>query len=366
MSSANDLGLDIPALVAQITSFDGNEEPATARSWRPVDLAPVLDGTWEPPQPTVGRREDGTGLFYPGRCHSVVAETEAGKTWFALSACLDEMKEGNHVVYLDFEDDEGGIVGRLLYLGAHRDRIRQQFHYLRPEGPLGTGIHLDDLRAVLAEHGPTLGVLDGITEAMDLHGFNPNDNKDASTFSKILPRKIAATGTAVVSLDHVTKSSDGRGRYALGAVHKLNGLNGAQYLLENRTPFGIGVTGRSTVKIAKDRPGQLRRHALPGTSGLHWFGDLVLNSHGEGLGEVSIEPPREHTEAFRPTVLMQRVAEALAQHGPLSQRKIGAAVRGKTSSIKDALDLLILDGYVSEQTPHVLLKPYGEQEDQQP
>ena len=30
----------------------------------------------------------------------------------ALSAACDELAAGNHVIYLDFEDSEGGIAGR--------------------------------------------------------------------------------------------------------------------------------------------------------------------------------------------------------------------------------------------------------------
>lgn len=49
-------------------------------TWEPVDLADVLDGTWKPPEPTVGRRSDGVGLFYPGKKHTISSESEAGKT----------------------------------------------------------------------------------------------------------------------------------------------------------------------------------------------------------------------------------------------------------------------------------------------
>ncbi len=348
-----------PELLARLKAVIASDAAETGqRSWQPVDLTSVLDGDWKPTMPTVGRRSDGQGLFYPGKCHTVVSETEGGKTWFALAACLDEMQAGHHVVYADFEDDEGGMVGRLLTLGAHRDRIRERFHYLRPEGPLGSGIHHDDLRAVLTEFAPTLAVLDGITEAMTLHGLNPLDNADAATFNRLLPTKIAAAGAAVVSLDHVTKDREGRGRYAIGAAHKLNGLTGAQYLLENRTPFGIGLTGKSTVKIAKDRPGQLRKQALPSAGGLFWYGDLVLNSHNEDFTEVSIEPPHERDETWRPSGLMQRISDALASHGPLSQRMLATTVSGRRQSVIDALNFLILDGYVTEKSPHELVKPY--------
>lgn len=320
------------------------------RVWNPVDLSAVLEGTWRAPQPTVGSRADGIGLLYPGKVHTVSSETEAGKTWFALAAVTDELTAGHHVAYLDFEDDEGGIVGRLLAMQNNPDVVRSRFHYLRPTEPLGTGVHLDDLRSTILDSPVTLAVIDGITEAMTLHGLDPIANKDVAAFGRILPRRIANLGPAVACLDHVTKSTEGRGRYALGAVHKLNGLDGAAFILESRTPFGIGLIGKSTVKIAKDRPGQLRRHGLPSSGGMVWFGDLVLTSHDEAFAEVSVEPPSERSEDFRPTVLMGRVADALTKHGPLAQRRLDMAVTGKAVSIRNALDCLILDGYVSEHS----------------
>ncbi|MBA8794929.1 hypothetical protein FHX74_002557 [Friedmanniella endophytica] len=337
---------------------DDQDNTELRRPWQPVDLEAVLSGTYQRPEPTVGSRTDGRGLFYPGKSHTVVSETEGGKTWFALSAALDEMAASHHAVYIDFEDDEGSVVTRLLTLGATPDRIRNHFHYLRPDAGIGADDNAGDLTQLLGDTRPRLVVLDGITEAMGLHGLDPLKNADAAIFGRRVTKRITDTGAAVVSLDHVTKDRENRGRYALGAVHKLNGLSGAQYTLTNRTPFGIGLTGRSTINIAKDRPGQLRAHALPSSSGLHWYGDLVLESHNQDFAEVSITPPHQTDEDFRPTELMHRISEALAEYGPLAQRRILAATKGKTDSKRQALDFLILDGYVTERSPHELIKPY--------
>ncbi|MER6970548.1 AAA family ATPase [Nocardioides sp. NPDC000445] len=334
------------------------------RSWRPVDFSAVLSGEWKPAEATVGRRGDGlTGLFYPGRVHSIASESEGGKTWLTLAAALAEVEAGGHVVYLDFEDDEGGIVGRLLTMQADPVALSERFHYIRPEGPLGAGVHRDDLRALLTENSPTLAVIDGLTEALAMHGLDPNSNPDQAVFGRMLSRPLASYGAAVVISDHVTKASgETRGRYALGAVHKLNGLNGAAYVLESRTPFGVGITGRSTVKIAKDRPGQLRRHAKPSTGGLFWFADLVVTSHAETFAEVSLDAP--HGEAatdFRPTVLMGRIMAEVEARGPLSGRKIRAAVPSKAATVDRARDRLILEGYLSETSPHEALKPWADE-----
>ncbi len=347
----------VAEILTLVQAVQPAEQRSTRRTWAPVNLSDVLDGRYEPPRPTVGARADGAGLFYPGRMHTVASESEGGKTWLALAAAQHELHAGRAVLYLDFEDDEGGVVGRLLALGTDKAAIRERFAYLRPEDPVEALGNRDDLGQVLGDLCPTLAVLDGVTEAMSLHGLELKDNTDVAKFGQMLPRWLAERGPATVALDHVTKDRENRGRYAIGAVHKLNGLNGAAYTLDNRQPFGIGVTGRSTLRIAKDRPGQLRRHALPSNGG-HWYGDLVLTSHSDTVAEVALLPPADRVDDFRPTVLMERIAKALDDHGPLAARKLEQVVTGKAAGIRQALTFLQLDGYVSEETPHRLLKPY--------
>jgi hypothetical protein len=341
------------------------DEPSARRSWQPVDLGPVLDGTYQPPMPTVGERDDGVGLFYPGRKHTVASESEAGKTWYALHAAVVELDRGSAVVYVDFEDDEGGIVGRLLALQVRPDVIRERFVYLRPEGPVYDVVNRSDLAQALGDLEPTFVVIDGVTEGMTLHGLDPLSNKDAATFGRMLPGWIAAQGPAVASLDHLTKSSDGRGRYALGAVHKLNGLDGAAYLLDNRRPFGIGLTGRSTVKLAKDRPGQLRRHGLPSAGGLHCYADLVLDSQHETFIVATVEAPQERPDNFRPTHNMAKVAKILVDATePLSEKGVTDRAGGKAINVRQALAFLVDDGYVHREAGpnnaklHKLVKAY--------
>ncbi|GAA2875692.1 hypothetical protein GCM10010517_36650 [Streptosporangium fragile] len=322
---------------------------AARRTWRPADLSAVLDGTYRPPQPTVGARDDGVGMFYPGRAHAVVAESEAGKTWAMLATHAHEMLAGRGTIYLDFEDDEGGVVGRLLAMGVATDVISKYFAYIRPEEPLNVPGSREDLVDALGDIKPTLVTLDGVTEGMTLHGLDPLSNKDVAQFGQMLVKPITTLGAAVVSLDHVTKDKESRGRYAIGAVHKLNGLNGAMYSLENREPFGVGVTGRSGLYISKDRPGQLRRHSLPSAGDRKWFGDLVVTSHHEQFVEVTIEPPAGHSKdsAFRPTHVMAKIANALKDKpAGLSKSAIEGAVGGKHEVARLALETLVNEGYV--------------------
>lgn len=321
------------------------------RSWQPVDISAVLAGTYTPPRPTVGRRDDGIGLFYPGRMHTIASESEAGKTWLALCAVRTELEAGNAVVYLDFEDDEGGIVGRLLAMQTKPEWLRDRFAYLRPDDAVTALGNREDLGAVIGDLSPTLAVLDGVTEAMSLHGLEMKDNSDIARFGKLLPRWIADRGPATVALDHVTKSAEGRGRYAIGGVHKLNGLNGAGYVLENRRPFGVGLTGKSTVYITKDRPAQLRRHALPGREGLFWFADLTVTSHEAEFVEPGLAAPVASSETgLRPTAVMTKVSRVIADNpGGLSKNAIETVAGGKASVVRAALELLVNEGFVLQR-----------------
>lgn len=359
------------AVLAEITQRHSSRMPAVAtgtvrHGWRSVDLTDVLAGRYESPRPTVGRRDDGMGLFYPGRVHSIASESEAGKTWLALIAVREELDAGNAAMYVDFEDDEGGVVGRLLALGAKPSDIAARFAYIRPDEPISMLTNAADLEGALGDLRPTLAVLDGVTEAMALHGLELKDNSDVARFGKLLPRAIAAHGPATVALDHVVKNPEGRGRYAIGGVHKLNGINGAAFVLENRQPFGIGRAGKSTVYVAKDRPGQLRRNALPASDGLFWLTTMEINSHDESFVETSLHSPVHSEERPRPTTLMRKVCEALATAGqPLTKQGIEDRVTGKAQFIRQALATLVDEGFITV-TPgprgshlHTLVRQFG-------
>lgn len=340
---------------AQPAGLNADAEPAP-RTWGAQDLRSVLDGTYRPPQPSVGRRDDGVGLFYPGRMNSVASESEAGKTWFALIACLQEINDENHVLYLDFEDDAGGVVGRLLCLGANPKDVLEFFHYVRPENAM-TPADQVDLAAVL-ETKPTLAIVDGVTEGMSLFGLELKDNTDIAKFGRMLLRPLQHAGAAVVTLDHVVKSSENRGRYSIGGVHKLNGLNGVMYMLENRRPFGIGVTGKSTIRVAKDRPGQIRKNGLSHSSGMHWYADLVVKSESQEYAEAHLYAPSVRDEDEREAdeeerrmrALQNKVIDALAgASGPLPGKGIEDRVAGRAVDVRRAVAALVDAGRIETE-----------------
>lgn len=363
---SQDLTAHLPAARSPTTVAipDESDTDSGAESWAPVDLGPILDGTYVAPQATIGRRDDGVAMFYPGRIHSVFAEPEAGKTWLMVLASAGELRCGNDVLYIDFEDAPEGIVPRLLAVGASPQSIRDHFHYIRPSGSpglIGTALLTEAITP-----STTLATIDGVTEAMSIYGLKTKDDTDVAAFWRRLPRLIANRGPAAVLLDHVVKDRESRGRWATGSQHKLSGLNGSAFTLEAVHPFGIGMKGRSRLLVTKDRPAQVRRHAVQSKVG-SWFADMVVDSKPDGSVLANLYPPVDREEGpFRPTSIMKAVSAVLVKAGqPLGFRDIKSRVEGKDEYIRRALALLEDEGHLTTSpgargaTLHELVKPFG-------
>jgi hypothetical protein len=346
----------------------GSVTPLRPTSWQPVDLSEILTAGYRSPTPTVGRRSDGRGILYAGRTHSLNSQSEDGKSWCAQHLSQQELEAGNAVVYLDFEDDAAAVAGRMMTLGALPDWLSARFAYIAPQEPITSGRAQADLMDAMRELRPTFVVIDGVTEALAMHGLSTLDNDDLAKFGRLVTRPLADAGAAVLSLDHVTKDAETRGRYAIGGVHKLNGLSGAAFTLQNVARFGEGMAGRSRLLIAKDRPGQLRPHALPGAGDRWWYADFTLDT---GTAEpAEFVAPVEHTQPFMPTLVMAKVSAALlGAPGPLSVRGVIDRVTGKQETTRQALAALVDGGYVRVTSGprgsqmHELIKSYPSEDE---
>lgn len=235
----------------------------------------------------------------------------------------------------------------MVALGCARQAITEFFHNVQPSEPYGPPAAAVLNAAITVPLA--LAVIDGVTEAMAAHGLDPLSNAEVAAFNARLPKPLAATGSIVAMIDHVTKSREGRGRYAIGAQHKLSAVDGAAYILELVRPFGHGLHGIAKVIVAKDRPGWVREK-----SPRNLAGTLHLHSQADGSVLGSIAAPKdvavaEDASAFRPTILMQRVSEYVEKTPGLSGRAIIAAVSGKTDHKRLALELLIREGYVAAE-----------------
>lgn len=336
--------LPIEGVLAQIEGLAAEEKIDTT-TWHEVPLMGVLDGEPEDDQPTMLVRDDGACLIYPGRVHVFAGEPESGKSWLALHLCAEQMGIGRHVIYVDFEDTLAGVVARLVALDIEPQRILTLFHYVRPSEPLGPeGRHA--LAELLSRTQPALVVLDGLTEALTLHGLALESNRDVAHFLELVPRFVARQGPAVVIIDHVEKDKERRGRWAIGAQHKLAGVDGVSYGLEVVKPVVRDGDGLVRLLVAKDRPGHVRRVAFERKTAAE-----ISTRSEKGLLTLTVATPGGHgvDSDWRPTALMERVSRWLEMNPGSSGRLVESSVTGKGPSVRAALKLLVADGYATAE-----------------
>jgi hypothetical protein len=312
-------------------------------SWQPVDLAPILRGESVTPQPSAFARDDGVMMLYPGRINLFMGETESCKSWAATFAAKQSLEAGAHVVYVDFEDTPEQTVERLRAVGATAEQITAGLTYVQPDSLFDdlARIVLED--EITAKGAPALAVVDGVTEAMALAGLSPDNGSDVAAFYASFPHWLARAGAAVVVVDHVTKNTDTRGRWAIGSERKISGLTGAGYAFDTIAPFGRGRTGKVKVTVSKDRCGYVRQHEGTGRV----IAMLELRSWPDGGVTVSVGVPEAATEGpARPTHIMATLSGLIASKPGISTNQLRASVKCKVMTTTLALELLEAERYI--------------------
>lgn len=319
---------------------DYNEVPAPEpdTSWLPriVDF----DEDETEPGPTVLYRTDGQCLLYAGKINAIFGESESGKTWVALEAVRQQLVQGNKVFYIDFEDSKRGIRGRLKALGVLREHF-PRFKYANPDGAYNE-IAQQALLSSIRDFTPDLIVMDGVNAAMNLLGLDLEKNKDATQFSQVVLRPLRLWGAAVLTIDHVTKSKDNRGNYAIGAQAKRADIDGVAIAVDVSLPFGRGSNGKLNLKITKDRPGFVRGISQEAS----FVGTVDLISKPDNRIEISIVGGQAGFTSHE--YLMRKLSEFMEKHGAeLSTNQIVQAIEGGTDQIKKALAQLENTGYLA-------------------
>jgi hypothetical protein len=286
---------------------------------------------------------------------------------------------GNDVLFIDFESDAATVTERLLMFGATPEAIREHFTYIRPEVDPRASTELPAWHAMLGR-SYVLAVIDGVTDSLGVFGYSSKDNDDVAAWMRVLPKNIATrTGAAVAVIDHVTKDSDSRGRFAIGAQAKMSGLTGSGYTVEVAEPLGRGLRGVIVLRVGKDRPGYVRGVSGPmrKTDRTQEAARITVDSTVDpDRPVVTVGTPRDaesladDARAFRFTGYMERISMLLeADSEPLTGNRIDGLVSGKRADIMQALDSLVAEGYVARRDGanrskmHTSVKPYRQTED---
>jgi len=259
----------------------GEIEPVVvvaAESWLRVDLGPTLRGEVEPVLPTLLCRDDGPGLFYPGRVNELHADSGIGKTWAALEAAKQELKAGRTVGWIDYEEpDATTAVSRLRALGCTDDEIAAGLHYHSPKDPTSL-LALDLLVAEITDAGVGLVVIDSLGEAFGLDSVNEDRDNEVGPWLRRVARTLADTGAAVVLIDHSTKSNDNP-LHPSGSKRKRAAITGASYMVEAVQPLTRAEGGRLRLTCAKDRHGHYRRGEVAAEIALTVYPDDGMTVH---------------------------------------------------------------------------------------
>jgi hypothetical protein len=311
--------------------------------WAAVDLDPILRGEQATPPPSVFERVDGVRLFYAACVNALFGESESLKSWIVAVITVQLFALGLHVIYIDCEDGPETLIERLRALGATAEQIRAHLTYINPAGPLDELAQAVVQEAIELRGAPALAVIDGVTEAMTDIGLDPMSGTDVAAYYAGSPKWLAQTGAAVCLVDHVTKSQEGRGRWAIGSERKVSGLTGAAYSCEAITPFGRGKTGTVKISVAKDRRGHVRRHAdSRGVIAVAEFKSWP----DDGVTATFAAPEASTDGVFRPTYLMTKLSQAIVEQPGLTKSALRAAVPGKNDTKDLALELLVNEDYV--------------------
>jgi len=295
--------------------------------------------------PTVLQRVDGSSLLYPGVVNVIHGPPDSGKSFFAQLACSQEMAAGHNVLYLDYEATAVDVDDRMILLGVVSSALDERFVYIRPTEQMGMQGRRD-LREALELYRPTLVVIDGITEALAYEGLSSGTDTDIAKLRQCLSLPCAATGAAVLEVDH-PKLRIKRGETgARGSGEKLAGVQGVQYQIKVGRPFARGIPGSSAVTVDKDRHGQFR--ALTGGS-IH-VADLLVDARPDGSLSLTLSVPRPGRAEAKPKLRRGSHTTALlrviAAKPDINLNDLYSRVPGNATAKGQELALLAAEGRI--------------------
>lgn len=337
------LGVDV-ASDARIANHDRVDSQLEESHWNPVDIEAALAGL-RPPPPALMQREDGKHLMYKNKIHWVAAEPGAGKSFLAQYACFQVLTQDvpGNVLYVDYESEAADVVSRLRDMGVPKETLRNHFTYVHPEG--GTSMTPGDQAAytrTLESRDWAFAVLDGTTESIALEGLDPNSGADIALWLQAIPRRLKNAGATVLVIDHVVKSSEGRGRWAIGSGHKLAGLDGVSFTLEVIVPFAKAIgkdehEGKSRLGVGKDRGGDVQALTADDNKTLGMF---CMTAYADGTLAPSLTADADSSNMAVAYEVFVNIARVLKTYAGSTQK--GVTDRTGMSEHETATGLLVM------------------------
>lgn len=284
--------------------------------------------------PTYLTRTDGRALLYAGKINSIIGPSEEGKSWLALLACLQAIRDNRVVTYIDFESDGPSIGGRLKQVGAS-DRELCRLWYVQPdERYLPHEVHSD------------LVIVDGLNAFYGLHGIDGNDSIAVTQFNRYVFVPWATAGACVAIIDHTPKNTQpGQGQGAIGSQAKRSVITGASLKVKMTESFGRKRLGHATVYVDKDRCGHVRGLQEEDKS----VAQLTVDDRNGTLMTLGPSPwVRKEENAQDRQVSLDREFENALAGGPLSREGLAdnLSMGSSHTRFRDNLARLITQGRI--------------------
>jgi hypothetical protein len=335
--------MSIPTEIAErVTAFapiDQDSALPLPLSWRPISGVGPLDS----PHPSVLEVAQDVWLMYAGEINGLIGASESLKTWMALMAAREALRDGTPTLYLDFEGSRDTIVSRLRRMGTPEEALAN-FHYSHPTEALPEKARAEMLEMLVQQTEAGLIILDGWTEFLAMLDLEVNSNSDCARAENLYLKPLRGDDRSVIVLHHVPHESD----RALGAQHFRSMITGSCIALGAASPMTSEGRANATVTIAKDRPAAVRAYFTSKN-----VGELVVEGRPE-MPSVAVGVKILHyTTSGReiPTRCMDEVMlEAsrlyVERHGKgATQRQIRNRVKSfRTETIQLAIRKLALDG----------------------
>ena len=362
--------LTVAAAAKGSTEVDEADLPALTDDgrYRWDDPGPILDGTHKPPTTGVLFREDGLGLFYPGRVHQMFGDDGIGKTWVGVTVAAETLNAGGTVIHLDYDDTLGSNVERLRLLGVDDEAIRTRYKHKTDPGPLD-GEHVAAIIKDIPTDRPCVVLIDVAADALSAHGYDEDKAADFVEWAAQVLRPFANAGACVIFNDHVVKSGDNRG-HGRGTGAKRAKVDGVCYEVTAPKPLFPRDDGILALTIHKDRHGRVGKRGQTVVRLLY-----TVNATGGYDVRVCVPLTQAATASGtnRPKSVsddMERLSDLIANNAGINRTRLK-----NLSSIPDrraakALDALTGEGWVrtdqkgnGSSIQHYVVIPYGAERD---
>lgn len=241
----------------------------------------------EPPDPetliVTGKDTPGTRVVARAKVTVLSGHRSSGKTWVTAVWAAQEMRAGNHVIWVDFERQEDELASKLRQAGLQAHMLEAQLHYtaeLPPSQVLVSQV------SQFTENGAhrCLVVVDAFRTLQNLvvPGSTANDGDAVEQVYIEYLTPVQEAGANVVLLDHMSKTGD---KGTFGSERKESA---ADYVIrvEKIQQFSRITAGFSSLTVTKARGGHIDEDT---TAGFLWVpGDGKLS--GESIKDYPKMP----------------------------------------------------------------------------